>query len=384
MPPKMTLKGRFLRTGISMVLLSVAVGLVVALVVLSVFIVRVPDGGALLIDSVRAFFGGEVVERRTLLPYVLLGGILLCLAVGIVCMLLTSRLAAQVGAPLRTLKRAADDLQAGELDFEVLSCEYRELDDLCQAFESARKRLKASAIAEEQARQEREQLMANLSHDLRTPVTAIKGYVEGLRDGIANTPEKQRHYLDTIYAKSLVLEKLVREMTELSECGLGRMRYHCEYVDLMPFLRDVSEEYEGEAALAGLTFTSDLPGGTFRAVADRDKLKRVLDNLFSNAVKYSRPGGQIHLTAEGYEGGIVLQLADDGKGISHEALHHVFDRFFREDTARTSSVPGSGLGLAICRSIMDSHHGKIWLTSEQGEGTRVFLYLPLVRDIGPL
>ena len=108
----------------------------------------------------------------------------------------------------------------------------------------------------------------------------------------------------------------------------------------------------------------------------------MLDNLISNAVKYGRPGGAIALSAEEYEKGLVIQVSDNGKGISPQALGHVFDSFFRADTARTSSVPGSGLGLAICRSIVESHHGKIWLTSE--EGTRAFLYLPLQKEEGVL
>ena len=126
-----------------------------------------------------------------------------------------------------------------------------------------------------------------------------------------------------------------------------------------------------------MTFTCRVPPGPFVVTADRNKIKRVLDNLLSNAIKYGKPGGAIDLTAEEYEKGLVIQLTDNGKGISTQALRHVFDSFFREDAARSSTVPGSGLGLAICRSIVESHHGKIWLTSEVGEGTRAFVYLPL-------
>jgi signal transduction histidine kinase len=155
------------------------------------------------------------------------------------------------------------------------------------------------------------------------------------------------------------------------------MQYHFEFVDLASFLTDLGEEYQVEVQSAGMTFTWDIPPGPFVVTADRNKIKRVLDNLLSNAIKYGKPGGAIDLTAEEYEKGLVIQLTDNGKGISTEALRHVFDSFFREDTARSSAVPGSGLGLAICRSIVESHHGKIWLTSEEGAGTRAFVYLPL-------
>ena len=204
----------------------------------------------------------------------------------------------------------------------------------------------------------------------------------GCYGSVAATPEKQRHYLDIVYNKSVVLEKLVRNMSDFSEYELGRMQYHFEYVDMTPFLQDLAEEYQYDVQQSGMTFQAALPKGSYTVTADRGKLKRVLDNLVSNAVKYGKPGGEIHFSAEEYEGGLVLQVTDNGKGISPQALHHVFDSFFRADAARTSSVPGSGLGLAICRSIVDSHHGKIWLTSEEGEGTRAFVYLPLQKEEG--
>lgn len=379
MARKPTLRGRFLQTSLLMLALSILIALLLVVGMLAVFAIQVPEGG----DFIRAsldLLRGELEGPGRIVPYIILGAVLLCLCVAGVCIALTSRLTGQVSATLKTLRQAADKLREGELDFEILSCREQELDELSQSLESVRQRLKAAANAEAAAQEERGLLMANLSHDMRTPITAIKGYVEGIQDGIANTPEKQKHYLDIVYNKSLVLEKLVRNMTDFSEYELGRMQYHFEYVEMGAFLRDLGEEYRQEAQGSSMTFTCEIPRGSFLVTADRNKLKRVLDNLMSNAIKYGRPGGSIHLTAEDYEGGLVIQLSDNGKGISTQALRHVFDSFFRADTARSSSVPGSGLGLAICRSIVDSHHGKIWLTSEEGEGTRAFIYLPLHRE----
>ena len=377
MPKKTTLRQQFLRAGLLMLVLSLVLGLGVIIAVMVVFCQRVPDGEKFLAESLAFLFGKETMGPSGMVPYLVLAGVVLCL-------LVAHRLTGRITATLKTLRRAADNLRDGELDFQILSCELRELDELSQSLESVRQRLKATAVAEAGAQEERGLLMANLSHDLRTPITAIKGYVEGIQDGIANTPEKQRHYLDIIYNKSLVMEKLVRNMSDFSEYELGRMQYHFEYVDMSPFLRDLGEEYQEDARQNGMTFSSQIPQGRYIVTADRGKLKRVLDNLISNAVKYGRPGGAIALSAEEYEKGLVIQVSDNGKGISPQALSHVFDSFFRADTARTSSVPGSGLGLAICRSIVESHHGKIWLTSEEGEGTRAFLYLPLQKEEGVL
>lgn len=376
---KETLRGRFLRTGFLMLILSLVMGVIITAVVLALFVVQVPQGGDLILKLFHSMFDGEVVGQARGAPYLVLFGLLLCLSVAVVCILLTTRLASAISGPLKTLKRAADNIREGTLDFEVLSCEYRELDELCLAFESARKRLKASAEADAAAQEVRGLLMANLSHDLRTPITVIKGYLEGLQDGIANTPEKQAHYSDIIYAKTLVLERLVQNMTDFSEYELGRMQYQFEYVEMSAYLRDLAQGYREDAQLNGLQFEEKIPDGPFVAVADRSKFKRVLDNLISNGIKYNESGGTLCLAAEPYESGVVIQVSDNGKGIGGEALHHVFDSFYREDKARSSAVPGSGLGLAICRSIVSSHRGKIWLTSEEGEGTRAFVYLPLVK-----
>lgn len=382
MPKKTTLRGQFLRTVLLMLAFSLLVGIAVIVVVIIAFVKKVPDGEKFLVDSLSFLFGKEVIGPNGMVHVFVLAVIVLCLLVVLVCVLLARRYTSRIASALREFRRAADDLCRGELDFQILSYPERELDELAQALESVRQRLKASAAAEAAAQEERGLLMANLSHDLRTPITAIKGYVEGIRDGIAATPEKQKHYLDIIYTKSLVMEKLVRNMSDFSEYELGRMQYHFEYVDMTPFLQDLAEEYQYDVQQNGMTFQANLPRGRYTVTADRGKLKRVLDNLVSNAVKYGRPGGQVNFSAEEYEGGLVLQVTDNGKGISTQALHHVFDSFFRADTARTSSVPGSGLGLAICRSIVDSHHGKIWLTSEEGEGTRAFVYLPLQKEEG--
>ena len=164
--------------------------------------------------------------------------------------------------------------------------------------------------------------MANLSHDLRTPITAVKGYVEGIRDGVANTPEKQAHYLDVVYAKTLVLEGLVGNMRDFSEYELGRMQYHFEYVELAPFLEDICPEYEGDAAGRDMTFTLRPLAGTVTVTADRGKLKRVLDNLVSNALKYGKPGGTVVLTGEPQRG-VALHALIAGQNVLKRRIQRV-------------------------------------------------------------
>ncbi len=375
MQKKTTLRGLYLRTGILMLVLSLVIGLVLVAVMLALFAVGDPQGQSFVQSMTKLVHRG--FAGRAILPYFTIGVVLLCLAVAGLCFVLTSRVTGRLSATLKELRRAADDLREGDLDHEILSCRERELDELAQSLEGVRQRLKAASLAEAAAQEERGLLMANLSHDLRTPVTAIKGYVEGIRDGVANTPEKRDHYLEVVYAKTLVLEGLVGNMTDFSEYELGRMQYHFERVELSAFLADLIPEYQADVRGREMAFVAKPLASPATVTADRGKLKRVLDNLVSNAVKYGRPGGTVVLAAEGYRQGVILSVSDDGRGIPEEALAHVFDSFFRADAARSSSVPGSGLGLAICKSIAESHHGKLWLTSREGEGTHAYLYLPL-------
>ena len=375
MQKKTTLRGLYLRTGILMLVLSLVIGLVLAAVMLALFAAGNPQGQSF-VQSMTKLVHREFAGRA-ILPYFTIGVVLLCLAVAGLCFVLTSRVTGRLSATLKELRRAADDLREGDLDHEILSCRERELDELAQSLEGVRQRLKAASLAEAAAQEERGLLMANLSHDLRTPITAIKGYVEGIRDGVANTPEKRDHYLEVVYAKTLVLEGLVGNMTDFSEYELGRMQYHFERVELSAFLADLIPEYQADVRGREMAFVAKPLASPATVTADRGKLKRVLDNLVSNAVKYGRPGGTVVLAAEGYRQGVILSVSDDGRGIPEEALAHVFDSFFRADAARSSSVPGSGLGLAICKSIAESHHGKLWLTSREGEGTHAYLYLPL-------
>ena len=375
MQKKTTLRGLYLRTGILMLVLSLVIGLVLAAVMLALFAAGNPQGQSF-VQSMTKLVHREFAGRA-ILPYFTIGIVLLCLAVAGLCFVLTSRVTGRLSATLKELRRAADDLREGDLDHEILSCRERELDELAQSLEGVRQRLKAASLAEAAAQEERGLLMANLSHDLRTPITAIKGYVEGIRDGVASTPEKRDHYLEVVYAKTLVLEGLVGNMTDFSEYELGRMQYHFERVELSAFLADLIPEYQADVRGREMAFVAKPLASPATVTADRGKLKRVLDNLVSNAVKYGRPGGTVVLAAEGYRQGVILSVSDNGRGIPEEALAHVFDSFFRADAARSSSVPGSGLGLAICKSIAESHHGKLWLTSREGEGTHAYLYLPL-------
>lgn len=377
-----SLKGHFVKTNILMIVVSAALVFMMSFILITVFSVSNPDGFRMIFDTAQEVVSGSIRESDKYLYYFIAWAVLTGLIVLATCLILTSALARTVLGPIHRLKKAAENIADGELDFEVLtSGDAEEISELCDSIDRIRKKLKNSAEQEKIQKQERSMLIANLSHDMRTPVTAIKGYIEGIEDGVADTPEKQKRYLNTIYNKATVLERLLDGMTEYSELELGRMQYIFEFVDITAYLENLSEEYAGEIEAKGIRFQKELLDIPLIVVADRNKLKRVLDNLIGNAIKYNRENGSILLSQQQDGGGVLIAIRDTGSGIQKEDLSRVFDGFYRGDSAR-SNIKGNGLGLAIAKQIIESHRGKIWIKSEKGEGTEVFLYLPLRQESG--
>jgi len=376
-----SLKGHFLKTNILMIVISAALVIIMSFILIFVFSLSNHDGISRLIFTIKDVFSGAVTSSNVGIYYFIAWAFLTGMLVLITCLALSTNLARTVLAPINRLKTAAENIAEGELNFDVLTSEdAKELAELCDSIEKIRKRLKENAVREVEQREERNMLIANLSHDMRTPVTTIKGYIEGITDGIADTPEKQQKYLDTIYSKALVLERLLDGMTEYSELELGRMQYAFEFVDMTAYLQKFAEEYRTEIETRELSFNCSLADTEMIVLADKNKLKRVLDNLIGNAVKYNKEGGSVTLTQESDKRGVMITVSDTGTGIKKEDLSRVFDGFYRGDSARTN-IKGNGLGLAIAKQIIENHHGKIWVKSEKDEGTQIFVYLPLRREI---
>lgn len=371
-----SVKGRFIRTNIMMVIISAALVLLVSLLLLFVFSISERDGFLRIIQGFQEIFHGDFRKENDLMLYLVAWSFLVGGTVLLTCILLSANLSRSVLGPIKELQRAAAHIVEGNLNFEVLACEDRELNELCQSFDEIRKKLKQNAEAQLRIQEERNVLMANLSHDMRTPITTIKGYLEGIQDGVADSPEKQSRYLDTIYSKTLVLERLLDNMTEYSELELGRMQYAFEYVDLTQYLKDLIEDYKRDIEAAGLQFDESLIEKPLVVVADRSKLKRVLDNLISNAVKYNKENGAIAIKTETDDKGALICISDTGNGINSADLNKVFDGFYRGDASR-SNIKGNGLGLSISKQIIGYHRGKIWIKSEKHVGTEVYIYLPL-------
>jgi len=282
--------------------------------------------------------------------------------------------------PLQELKQAADKIREGELGFEVRTRSLDEIGQLFHSFEEMRSRLERSVELQAQYEENRKELLSNISHDLKTPITTIKGYVEGIQDGVANTPEKMDGYLATIYAKAVSMDRLIDELFLFSKLDLGKLPFHFEKVDLVRYMDDLVEELQMDLDEKGIRTEYRRPAeGPLYAIVDRDKLRRALFNVTDNSVKYMDKTEKkiaVTLTAEpGTDGRISIEIRDNGPGIEPEAIPHVFERFYRAERSRNLATGGSGLGLSIVRQILQEHGGSAEASSRLGEGTAVTLRL---------
>lgn len=275
--------------------------------------------------------------------------------------------------PISILKEGAERIKSGDLNFEIKATSNDEIGQLNREFEEMRKKLKESVNLQLQYEENRKELLSNISHDLKTPITSIMGYVEGIKDGVANTPQKMDKYLSTVYLKARDMDSLIDELFLFSKLDLKKEPFTFETVRLDKYLIDYVDELQLDLLQQGIQIELQQLPGPIHVTADREKLKRVLANLISNCVKYMDKNEK-HISISLHEGqyDVVVQVTDNGYGIESSALPYIFNRFYRAEQSRNSLTGGSGLGLAIAKKIIGEHGGDIWATSEIGKGTSVF------------
>ena len=288
-----------------------------------------------------------------------------------------------IAVPLVKLRKATRNIKEGNLDF-VLEVEGNdEFSQLCQDFEEMRKRLKESTEEKILMDKENKELISNISHDLKTPITAVKGYVEGIMDGVADTPEKMDRYVRTIYNKTNEMDHLINELTFYSKIDTNRIPYTFSKLNVEDYFSDCAEELGLEMETRGieLVYANYVEKGV-QVIADGEQIRRVIHNIVSNAIKYmEKPKGIIQLRVKDVGDFIQVEIEDNGKGIAAKDLPYIFDRFYRTDVSRNSAKGGSGIGLSIVRKILEDHGGKVWATSREDIGTIMYFVLRKYQEV---
>lgn len=288
-----------------------------------------------------------------------------------------------IAVPLVKLKKATKNIKEGNLDF-VLEVEGNdEFSQLCQDFEEMRKRLKESTEEKILMDKENKELISNISHDLKTPITAVKGYVEGIMDGVADTPEKMDRYVRTIYNKTNEMDHLINELTFYSKIDTNRIPYTFSKLNVEDYFSDCAEEVGLELETRGIELVyANYVEDNVQVIADGEQIRRVIHNIISNAIKYmDKPKDIIQIRIKDVGDFIQVEIEDNGKGIAAKDLPSIFDRFYRTDVSRNSSKGGSGIGLSIVKKILEDHGGKVWATSRLGIGTIMYFVLRKYQEV---
>ena len=289
----------------------------------------------------------------------------------ITSLFLTNWISKGVFVPVNQLNIAMQNIAEGNLEYMLPDSGEGEIGELYRNYEDMRLRLKESTDEKIFAEKQNKELVSNISHDLKTPITAIKGYVEGIMDGVADTPEKMDKYIRTIYNKANDMDRLINELTVYSGIDSNRIPYHFHRINVSDYFGDCIEEVglDLESKNISLDYSNLVAPGTV-IIADPEQLKRVINNIISNSVKYlDKPKGEIDIRLLDEVDSIRVEIEDNGKGIAAKDLPKIFERFYRTDASRNSSQGGSGIGLSIVKKIVEDHGGYIWATSKEGEGT---------------
>lgn len=296
--------------------------------------------------------------------------------------LLTYYVSRSIIRPIRELQKAAKQMKEGDLNNPIEVHSKDELGQLAQGFEEMRIRLKESIEKQLAYEENRKELIANISHDLKTPITTIKGYVEGIRDGVANSPERMERYVQTIYAKSIDLDHMIDELFLYSKLDLQRLPFNFERINFDDYLVDFIDELRFDLEKKIVEIHLDIEKDrNYLVMVDREHLKRVITNIVDNSLKYIDKDHKIlsfHLST--VDSQILFSMNDNGPGIEEKNLPLIFERFYRADLARGTEKGGSGLGLSIAKRIIEEHHGAIWAESLKGQGTTIFITLKKIGD----
>lgn len=316
--------------------------------------------GYLLVESGFEPVVGEVVLtvlRRTLLA--------VALVAALVALPVSFWLAWRLVQPLQQLSRAARQLGWGETNTPLPVQSTDEIGELTGSFN-------AMAAALQEQKRLRRQMVADIAHELRTPLSVMRLDIEGLADGLHHPADAAASLRDELEA----LNRLIEDLRLLSLADAGGLQFELDELALPPFLQRVAATWQPKMQAQQLQLVTDIPAALPLIYADEQRLAQVLHNLLSNALRYTPPGGQISLGAQGDETGVRLWVADSGPGIAPEDLPRVFERFYRADQSRSRDTGGSGLGLAIAKQWVLLHGGRIWAENSPAGGAQFSVWLP--------
>ena len=289
---------------------------------------------------------------------------------------------ARVTDGLSELSDTLDVVAEGDFSQQVAVRGRDEVAHIAQSFNGMTLQLREAEQTRREAEQMRRDLVAWVSHDLRTPLTSIRAMIEALHDGVVTNDQTRQRYYRNMRQDILALDRLLNDLFELAQLDAGGLKLDLMGHDLTDLLSDTVENFHVLAEQKGITLHGDIDRNLGRVVVDAGKIERVLGNLVGNALRYTPDEGNIFVSAEmANENEVLVKVEDRGKGFSDEDLLRVFEKFYRGEQARTRSAGGAGLGLAIAQGLVEAHGGRIWAENSSEGGAVVSFCLPLTQEI---
>jgi len=277
----------------------------------------------------------------------------------------------QVTSPLRRLSAAASRVRHGDLSQRVASTSSDEVGTLTDTFNGMVESLNRNQEA-------RRKLMADLAHEMGTPLAVLQSNLEGMLDGVVDTSPST---ISSLHQESLLLSRLVNDLRTLSQAESGRLSLAVAPGNLAELVQSIVNATEAEATRKGVSLSANAEAGLPPAVMDRDRVSQVVVNLLSNALRYTSGGGSVKVTVSGSEDqsclrSLTVSVADTGQGISKEDLPYIFNHYYRGSQPAEKRADGSGIGLAVVKELVEAHKGRVWVESKEGEGSTFYFTLP--------
>jgi signal transduction histidine kinase len=335
--------------------------------------VRISDDGDVLGVVRFAMPLSEVqLEMQAIYRAVLLGAVVAL----VIALAIAYFLSRSMTSPIREMKEIARRLAEGDFSRKVRIKSKDEMGELAKSLNTMAGELQAKMENLKRMDRVRTDFVANVSHELKTPLTLIKGYIETLADKAMNDTEKAGRFISIIKDHTDRLSNIIDDLLSLSELELSRDSIVKSEFDLKSLIDDIVLGFGHALAAKQQQLTLKPQGSNFVISADRDKIEQVFVNVIDNSIKYTGESGKIEVCLVQQNGEFVVTVEDNGIGIPREDLDRVFERFYRVDKARSRQLGGTGLGLGIAKHIVLAHKGEIRIESDINRGTKVFVTLP--------
>lgn len=334
---------------------------------------------ALMTDTGLTLGDKSGFERKAYIGFILF--IFLIAVILFTSQALTRFVFRSIVTPLDALADGVHQLRDGNLGYRIQYSRKDEFAVVCDDFNEMARHLSAMVDARQKDEINRRELIAGISHDLRTPLTSIKAYLEGIEKGVASSPHMQRKYFDIIKSKTSSLEQIINQLFLFSKLDIGEFPFRLERVDLRAELDEATALFAADYGTRGLQLTLEnrLPDAFVKI--DVVQFRNVLQNIVENSLKYNGGNGALlHMTGTQTEDAVQIALTDQGPGVPADELEKLFDVFYRSDVSRKKTDMGSGLGLAISRKIIEGLGGRIAATNGDERGLSIIISLP--RDKG--